>query len=116
MDKDIARLNTIIGYCDKTAELIEECGDDIEDFTGDIAYQERCSFYILQIGENAGKLSKELTKKYPEADWDGIRILRNEIAHTYNWIDKELIWSAVTEDLPKMKEACENILIELENR
>jgi len=115
MDKDIAKLKTIIKYCDKTAELIEEYGDDIEDFVDNMAFQERCSFYVLQIGENAGKLSKELTKKFPETDWDGIRILRNEIAHAYNWMDAELIWSAVTDDLPKIKKACEIILCELEN-
>jgi len=62
MNKDMNKLKAIIRYCDKTKEIMEEYGKDIEDFLDNIAYQERCSFYILQIGENTGTLSKELTK------------------------------------------------------
>jgi len=114
MNKNINKLNAIIIYCDKTKDVMEEYGKDIEDFLESIAYQERCSFYLLQIGENVRTLSEELKKGYPETEWDNIRKIRNEIAHTYNWVDKELMWSTITEKLPKLKETCKNILYELE--
>jgi len=43
-----------------------------------------------------------------------MREARNDIAHLYEWIDIEMIWGAITEDVPILKETCEKILRELE--
>jgi uncharacterized protein with HEPN domain len=114
--KDIDRLNAVLRYCDKIEKVMSDYGKDIEDFLDNPRYQDLCSFYTQQIGENTKNLSKEITKRYPEVKWDDMRATRNDVAHTYEWIDPEMIWGAITEDVPILKEACEKILKELEDR
>jgi len=87
---------------------------DAEDFLDNPRYQDLCCFYTQQIGENTKGLSKEITKKYPEIKWEDMRETRNDIAHLYEWIDLEMIWGAITEDVPILKETCKKILKELE--
>ncbi|MCL2296095.1 MAG: DUF86 domain-containing protein [Methanomassiliicoccaceae archaeon] len=111
--KDINRLNTILKYCDKIEEVMREYGEYVEDFLKNTRYQDLCSFYTQQIGENAKNLSENIIKKYPEIKWEDIRQTRNDIAHTYEWIDPEMIWNAITEDIPILRKTCESILHEL---
>ncbi|MCL1904580.1 MAG: DUF86 domain-containing protein [Methanomassiliicoccaceae archaeon] len=112
--KDINRLNAVLKYCGKIEEVMDEYGDDIEDFMANPRYQDLCCFYTQQIGENTRNLSKEITKKYPEIKWDDIRETRNDIAHIYEWIDLDMIWGAITEDIPLLKKTCEKILRDID--
>ncbi|MCL2712322.1 MAG: DUF86 domain-containing protein [Methanomassiliicoccaceae archaeon] len=113
-EKDISRLNTILKYCAKIEDVMNEYGKDIEDFMENPRYQDLCSFYTQQIGENAKNLSGELVKRHPEIRWDDMRETRNDIAHIYEWIDLEMIWNTITEDIPALKETCKKILAEIE--
>ena len=89
--KDINRLNTVLKYCGKIETVMNEYGRDLEDFLENPIYQDLCSFYVQQIGENTRNLSDEMIKKHPEIKWDDMRETRNEIAHIYEWIDLEMI-------------------------
>lgn len=109
--KDISRLKIILKYCDKIEEVMNEYGKDVEDFLENPRYQDLCCFYTQQIGENAKNISKQITRKHPEIRWEDMRETRNDIAHIYEWIDLEMIWGAINEDVPILKETCEKILI-----
>ena len=65
-------------------------------------------------GENAGKLSSELTEKYPETEWREIRRTRDFIAHNYHKTDLNKTWITIKEEIPALKEVCNRILRELE--
>jgi len=112
MGKDVNRINAIIRYCDKIEERMDEFGRDIEDFIDNPAYHDLCSFYMSQIGENVSFLSPEITKKYPEISWRGMIELRNSIAHGYDGMDLEIVWSTITKKIPVLKKTCEKILRE----
>ncbi|MCL2296075.1 MAG: DUF86 domain-containing protein [Methanomassiliicoccaceae archaeon] len=114
--KDVNRLNAILKYCDKVEEVMKEYGEDAEDFLKNTRYQDLCSFYTQQIGEHTKNLSEEITKKHPEIRWEDMRQTRNDIAHIYEWIDLEMIWGAITEDIPMLKKTCKNILHELHDQ
>jgi len=114
MNKDIIRLRSIIRYCQKIEETMKEFGEDMEDFLDNPQYQDLCSFYILQIGENTKNLHTKLTDKHTEINWNNLRKTRNNIAHIYENVDYEMTWSTITEEIPIIKEACEKILYELE--
>lgn len=115
MNKDVNRLKAIIKYCNAIEDAIAVFGGDIEDFTDNQHYQYSCSFSISQIGENAKDLSPELTKKFPEINWNGMRLLRNDVAHRYEGIDLEMVWVVIREKIPEIKDACEKILYGLEH-
>ena len=47
--------------------------------------------------------------------WKDIRSIRNIAAHNYGELDNEVLWETVTDDIPKLKDYCENILSENNN-
>jgi uncharacterized protein with HEPN domain len=110
MNKNVSRLNSILRYCDKIEETMDEFGKDIEDFKDNTIYHDVCSFYISQAGESIKSLPAELTKDYPEIHWKGISGMRDVIAHGYEKINLETVWTFIIEELPALKEACEEIL------
>jgi len=113
MGKDVKRINAIIRYCIKIEDAMEEFGNDEEDFIDNPFYRDVCSFYLSQIGENTKSLSPEITKRYSEVNWEDMMETRNTIAHGYEGIDFEIVWSAINKKIPKLKKTCEKILKEL---
>ena len=114
-DKNRFLIENILQFCDKIKEAMNRFGDNEDTFKNDHHYHDLCSFYILQIGENVKDLSPELTKKYPDIHWKGIYGTRNKIAHGYHEVDFIRLWNSLTNELPALRKACEEILHELEN-
>jgi uncharacterized protein with HEPN domain len=54
------------------------------------------------LGEAARRVSKEFQQAHPEIDWRNTVELRNIIAHRYNRVNHENLWSIVTQALPDM--------------
>lgn len=93
--------------------------EDMKGFVGDIftltngmAVKEFLDNYPLQlaierlfenIGEAANRLSDEVHEKYPQIPWRKIIGIRNVIAHEYNIIDHDRIFSIIINDLPELK-------------
>lgn len=114
MRSDVSLMKGILQFCRDIEESVERFGNDIDEFMTNRSYQHACAFCILQIGESVGGLSEELKKKYSGTEWSRIKGMRNFIAHGYHGIDLETVWVAVTEDVPVLREVCENILSDLE--
>ncbi|PZD73995.1 hypothetical protein C1752_01538 [Acaryochloris thomasi RCC1774] len=62
------------------------------------------------LGEAARRLSSESQQAHPGVDWAGIIGLRNVIAHRYDQIRAERIWSVLAADLPEILEKLEILL------
>ncbi|WP_172356652.1 HepT-like ribonuclease domain-containing protein [Lactococcus insecticola] len=79
---------------------------------------ENISFNLSQMGEQASlaKLSEETKEKYPEVDWNSIRLLRNFIDHEYNNIPKREILDAVRIDVTKLEKILPVIYDDLRHR
>jgi len=75
-------------------------------------YHDLCSFYLTQIGENIKNISKGLVQKYPAIHWKGLIGMRNILSHAYHNADFETVWVTITNELPLLKETCEEILKE----
>lgn len=67
---------------------------------------------IEVVGEAASRLSEELKTVYPEVPWRDIVAMRNRLIHVYFEIDLEQVWSAVTVDLPRLRDDVRRILSE----
>lgn len=61
------------------------------------------------IGEAAGRVSDECRKEFPEIPWREITAMRNRLIHAYFDINPDIVWSAVTEELPRLLAALEKI-------
>ena len=74
-----------------------------------------CVMRLQAIGEQIGKILKEEDcpfDKYPQIPWVAAYDMRNFISHEYASIDEEIVFDVIKEDLPPMKEAIEEILLD----
>lgn len=58
------------------------------------------SFRLIQIQENAKKLTDAYKATHGTIPWTDIAGLRNRIVHDYGNVDLNIIFSTLTEDVP----------------
>ena len=61
-----------------------------------------CLSQLVQIGDQAKKLSSTLTEKYHQISWPTIRGFRNRIIHEYIGIDTENVFLIIQNDVPAL--------------
>jgi uncharacterized protein with HEPN domain len=69
--------------------------------------------HLQIIGEACRALSAEIRDRHPEVPWRQIIGMRNVVVHDYFRVDVEAVWSAVANDLPRLKAQVDAILTEL---
>ena len=109
---DRQRLTHIRDYCEQVAKTIDRYGASFEVFDRDIDFQQSVAFCVLQIGALTGKLSQEYrdtTKS--DIPWKLIRGMRNLVVHDYGSIDRRRLWVTAVNDLPTLKQFCDQQLI-----
>jgi uncharacterized protein with HEPN domain len=68
--------------------------------------------HLQVIGEAARSLSADLREANKEVPWAKIIGMRHILVHRYFEMDRDLVWSVVTGDLPELKQRIEAILEE----
>ena len=115
MKRDIELIKKMIKYCERTEEYLARHGKDIEDFLGNVEFQEGCAFCLIQIGEAASHVPEDTKALSKETKWRDIKGMRNVLAHRYETAWMLGVWQTITEDVPVLKEVCVSILKELED-
>ncbi|MCR4437417.1 MAG: DUF86 domain-containing protein [Eubacteriales bacterium] len=65
---------------------------------------------FANIGENIGKVSDELKRKYPDIDWKQIKGFRNRVVHDYVNIDTFMVFDIIKNDLKQLKDKLMKII------
>ncbi len=68
---------------------------------------------LIQIGQSVKDAQAEgldLPRLQPEIPWRSIAGMRDRLAHKYWLLDAAIVWSAVENDLPKLRKAIGRIL------
>jgi len=105
---DLRRIERIAVYCKEVAGFADRFGNDYKIFSSDGAYFHAVSMCIMQIGEISTNLSDEFKQATAqEVPWAQIRSMRNMFAHEYIKVDKTIVWSVVTDELPALRKFCE---------
>jgi uncharacterized protein with HEPN domain len=66
------------------------------------------------IGEAARNLPDEVREMAPNIPWHKIIGMRNVLVHGYFMIELDIVWDTVQQDVPALKPAVEELLVELE--
>ena len=66
--------------------------------------------HLQIIGEAARRLPPELQALAPDIPWPKVIGMRNVLVHGYFDIDTEIVWQAVTRDLPRLKLQVQHLL------
>lgn len=71
---------------------------------------------VQVIGEAASRLSAEVAARHPDVPWRQIVGMRNRVVHDYFEVDLDILWTAVTDDVPRLARRVRRILDEDRNR
>lgn len=100
IDDMIRFTNKVIHYSknfDKTAFLDNEL------------YYDATLRNLELIGEAATNIPQNIKTLHPEIPWRQIIATRNRIIHGYLGIDNDIIWSIVTDEIPELLNALQNL-------
>ncbi|MBE5951282.1 MAG: DUF86 domain-containing protein [Lachnospiraceae bacterium] len=61
-------------------------------------------FRMIQISENAKKLSDEYIERHGEVPWSALYGLRNRIVHDYGNVDLNIVFETLKTDIPELLE------------
>lgn len=91
--------------------ILHTKGRSLEEFSQDEVLVDCVLFRLIQIAENAAKLTTAFKSENPLADWQAIGGLRNRIVHDYGKVDLAIIYETVKGDLPQLQKYLSNIYI-----
>lgn len=110
--RDASILQKIVKYCadiDKTNEMF---GSSQEELKNNNVYMNALAMCILQIGELTTHLSLEFINAYTDIPWKDIRGMRNVAAHHYGDFSPKYLWQTIEDDIPILRQFCEERLLE----
>ena len=107
--RDIQLIKKIISECNDIIRYTNEIGE--KSFLENDIYQKATALSLLNVGEHANVLSRELWNIYPDIQWRKIVDLRNIVAHGYGELRMELVWNLSQKEVPQLLKQLE-ILIE----
>jgi len=68
---------------------------------------------LLEIlGEAANRVPSEEQDRYPHIPWPQLIGLRNRLIHGYDQVDFDILWQILTQDLPPLVAALEEIVLD----
>src|SRR5664279_3355738 len=86
---------------------------DIEAFDKNTQVQDAVVRNIEIIGEAVSKIQSvapDFIKRHSELPWTQMRGMRNIAIHEYFFVDLEIVWTTVKDDLPKLKQRIDALL------
>lgn len=57
---------------------------------------------VIDLSSAADRLPETFRDAHPEIDWQGIRAVRNFIAHDYDGTDEEILWQSIAVQFPQI--------------
>lgn len=75
-------------------------GVTVNDFGENEILQDSMMFRLIQISENAKKLSDGYKENHSDIPWTAIYGLRNRIVHEYGNVDLSVVYETLSNDIP----------------
>ena len=106
-------------YLEHIAEAIERAAGylqpvpDLAAFKTNPQVQDAVVRNIEIIGEAVNKINStapDFIERHPELPWAQMRGMRNVAIHEYFFVDLEIVWNTVKDDLPRLKQQVDALL------
>ncbi len=108
--RDAQLTRRIVQYCCEIEKTIEYFGADEERFFADFIMRNAIAMPLQQISELATHVSDGFISEHDEIPWKQIKGMRTWFAHQYWNLNCATVWATAREDIPALKEQCQNIL------
>lgn len=96
------------------ADIVDYCQIAREEFLGDRMRQRAVIQCFEVIGEATKKLPKSFRDKYPDVPWRAMAGFRDKLIHDYFEVDRALLWSTATREVPGLLARLNQISEELD--
>lgn len=106
--RDIQLIKKIISECKDIIRYTNDIGEI--DFLKNDVYQKATVMSLLNIGEHANALTRDLWPLYKDIQWRKIVDLRNIVAHGYGELRMKLIWNLSQKEVPRLLKQLEGLL------
>ena len=77
-------------------------GQSFEAFSDNELLQDSMMFRLIQISENARKLTDSFRKEQADIPWGDVFGLRNRIVHEYGGLVLRIVYDTLTQDIPDL--------------
>ena len=88
----------------------------MEAFVADKKTYHAVIYNIMIIGEAANMLTFEFRESHTELRWRQITNMRNFLIHGYHNVEEDLVWEAISVDLPQIRKKIVKYLEEIETK
>lgn len=106
-------MQVIVRIQKHTAAILEytkNCSDK-NVFLNDLMLVDACVFNLMQIGELAKQqLSDETKENLTAIPWKQLYGMRNRIVHGYDGVNLNIVWTTISNDIPKLDSDLKNII------
>ena len=100
MPRDETFLIYMLTYARRVAMYI--AGMSRTEFDSDLKTMDAVVLQLGNIGEAASQVSQVFRKLHPAIPWPKIIGMRHRIFHKYVEVDWDIVWTAATEEVPKL--------------
>ena len=101
------RLQDILNAAQKIGRYID--GLEFEDFVKDEKTVDAVVRQLTIIGEAASHVPEEIASTAPEIPWRSLRGIRNIVVHEYFGVNMQILWNAVTKNIPDLSAELEKL-------
>ena len=107
-EESIIRLRHMLDYAREAVSLGK--GKSRADLDTDRLLNLALVHLVEIVGEAASRVSKDVQYQYPQIPWPQVVSTRNRLVHGYDFLDFDILWQTITEDLPELIAILENIV------
>jgi len=108
--KDRQIYDFVLKHYNSLKQFLKEINNNYEIFEKNELYQKAIKMDLFQIGELVNHFSDELLMKINKKDVKGVIDIRNYIAHGYQIVNNNEVWTTLQNDLPKLIEQIEQLV------
>jgi len=105
---DTVLLRDMLDYARRSSDAV--VGKTRADLDNDDVLAAALERFVEVIGEAAGRLTNETRDASPQVPWKEIVALRNRLVHGYFAVDRDILWTIVEDDIPKLIDALEELI------
>jgi len=104
----LLRLRHMRDFCRKALAMIE--GKSRGDLEEDEKLRYALTHLVELVGEAASQVPAAERSRFPQIPWPKIVSMRNRLIHGYDYVDYDILWDAITTNLPQLLAQLEAIL------
>ncbi|CDM67176.1 HepT-like ribonuclease domain-containing protein [Pyrinomonas methylaliphatogenes] len=110
---DLIYIGHMLDMAREARNLVE--GRERADYDQDKALRYALAHLLQIIGEAARHVSPEMRARHAHIPWRAITGMRHKIVHDYMFVDEDIVWKTVTEELAPLVADLERIILEESN-